>query len=329
MTIEEIAKKLNVSKSTVSRALSGKGRISQDTRERIRSFAREQGLLLEEKKEPTFNIGVLIPADAYSRNALFFQESLIGISEATSALDFHVLVASGAIHDITDVKNLVENNKVDAFILMRNVTGDKVIEYLIEKEFPTGLLGVCEYDEIIQIDINNYEAAENLTTMLINQDYQKFAFVGGNVDYRVNKDRYEGFASAITKYGLSIGQQSIYHNFAENSGLDNIIGEIMSSGVECIICADDVICVKILSRLQSRGYQVPKDISIASLYNSQILDYFSPAITAVNVPAHLVGNQLAKHVINRCLGKPFQAKAILDYEILFRKSTDKPNKFQL
>ena len=325
MTIAEMAKQLNVSKSTVSRALSGKGRISQETRERVQAFAREQGMHFNDRKTQTKNIGVLIPADAYSRNALFFQESLIGISEATSALDFHVLVASGAVHDITDVKNLVENNKVDAFILMRNVTGDKVIEYLMVQDFPTGLLGVCENDEIIQIDINNYDASEDLTTMLINKGYSKFAFIGGNIDYRVNMDRYEGFANAITKYGLSIGQQSVYHNVIENSGLDNMIGEIIASGVECIICADDVICVKILSRLQSRGYQVPNDISIASLYNSQILDYFSPAITAVNVSANRVGNLLAQQVINRNLGKSYKAKTIVDYEILFRRSTDKPN----
>lgn len=326
MTIEEIAKHFSVSKSTVSRALSGKGRIGKDTREKIRAFASEKGMLANESKELTYNIGVMIPADAYSRNALFFQESLIGISEATSARNFHVLVASGSMHDTTDVENLVENNRVDAFILMRNVANDKVIEYLQEKDFPTGLLGVSECDDIIQIDINNYGAAESLTTMLLNQGHRKFAFVGGLTDYLVNVDRYDGFASAITKYGLSIGQQKVYNNFVENSSLDAIIGEIMSSGVDCIICADDVICVKLLSRLQSDGYQVPNDISIASLYNSQILDYFSPAITAVNVSAQVVGNLLAQQVINRTLGKSYNPKTIVDYEILFRKSTSSPNK---
>ena len=94
MTVEEIANELGVSKSTVSRALSGKGRIGKATVARIQEYIAAQNVILKrrgEKKDPkkdekklvkTGNIGVVIPADAYTTSIPFFQECLLGISEA-------------------------------------------------------------------------------------------------------------------------------------------------------------------------------------------------------------------------------------------------------
>ena len=328
MTIEEIARHFGVSKSTVSRALSGKGRLSPSTREKIRSYAGEHGVAMNEDPtasgELTNNIGVVIPADAYTTNTPFFQEVLLGISEAASTHNFHVVIATGSIHDISDVKQLVERRRVDAMILLRNVQDDKAIDYLASKNFPTGLSGVCEYDEIIQLDTNNYEASESLSSILIGRGFRRFTFVIGNKDYQVNMDRYDGFARALTRQGLSVASQQVFVDFIDNSVIDDIIEAVKLGESDCIVCGDDVICVKLLSRLQAEGYRIPQDIAIASLYNSSILDFVTPAITAVSVSARLVGNQLAKQVINRCLGNPYSAKTLIDYEILFRRSTEKP-----
>lgn len=328
MTIEEIANKFNVSKSTVSRALSGKGRIGQETTEQIQAYAREHGMWPREKPKPkaefTHNIGVVIPADAYTTNIPFFQECLLGICEAASVLNYHVVIATGSVNDISDVQALVEKKRVDCIIIMRNIQCDQTIKYLTDNHFPAGLTGVCEHDEVIQVDVNNFEASESLTSMLINQGYRRFALVVGNVNYQVNLDRCEGFTSALDKHGLLRSDQIIYPNFVDNSFLDSIVSDMIAKRIECIICADDVICIKLLSRLQADGYRIPNDISIASLYNSSNLDCFTPAVTAVNVSAKLVGSMLAKQMINRCLGNQYNPKTLIDYEILFRKSAGKP-----
>lgn len=327
MTIEQIAKELGVSKSTVSRALSGKGRIGAQTRLKIQSYAREMGIWPEkqpdEEQVRTKNIGVVIPADAYTMSIPFFQECLLGISEAASMLQYYVMVIASPLNDISGIRTLVENGRVDGMILMRSVEDDRIIKYLTEIHFPTGLTGICDYEEVIQVDTDNEKAAENLTSLLIGQGYRRFAMVVGNAGYKVNADRCNGFYRALERYGIPGDQQLMYSNFINMELLDSIISDVFARKIECIVCADDVICTRLMSRLQAEGYRIPHDISIVSLYNSINLDCFSPAVTAVNISAKQIGNTIGKQMIQFLQGNEYSAKTILDYEILFRKSAGK------
>ena len=143
MTIEEIANELGVSKSTVSRALSGKGRIGKATIERIQAYVAAQDNLSnqygekkandEKKLVKTGNIGVVIPADAYTDSIPFFQECLLGISEAAASENYNVIITTGTATDYSGAKQLVEDHKVDGMILMRSYDEDLTLEYLIKQ----------------------------------------------------------------------------------------------------------------------------------------------------------------------------------------------------
>lgn len=103
MTLDEMAKSLGVSKSTVSRALSGKGRIGEETRERIREFARLQNnsrSRTQDETKATKNLGVILPADVYSNGGPYFQECILGICETATFLDYDVLIATGSANDV-------------------------------------------------------------------------------------------------------------------------------------------------------------------------------------------------------------------------------------
>lgn len=324
MTIEEIAKDLGVSKSTVSRALSGKGRIGIETRQRILAYAGLKGFRLPSEsraeKEKTHNIGVVIPVDAYTVNIPFFQECLLGISESAELLQHHVVITTGTVNDIRGIQNLVEKRRVDGIILLRSVEDDRLLKYLTDIRFPTGVTGICDYEEVIQVDTDNREAAERMTSLLVGQGYRRFAMVVGNITYKVNRDRCQGFYDALEKKGIAKEQQLVYPNFVNMELIDSIISDIFSRKVECIVCADDVICTRLMSRLQAEGYRIPKDISIVSLYNSSNLDCFSPAVTAVNISAKQIGNTMGKQMIRYLNGSEYSKKTMVDYDILFRKS---------
>ncbi len=326
MTIDDIAKELKVSKSTVSRALSGKGRIGEETRQKIKNFAQEKGFIYRQKPKTTLgktrNIGVVIPTDAYTTNIPFFQECLLGISESASVFQYHVVIATGAFDDISGVHSLVENKKADAIILMRNLQDDKILKYLTDLHFPTGLVGRCEYDEVLQVDSDNRGAAESLTSMLITKGYRKFAMIANNMTFRVDKERCNGFYTALAKHGLPKEEQLVYTNFGNVELIDGVINDIIREKVECIICADDVLCTRIMSRMQVEGYRIPMDIAIASLCNSANLNCFSPSVTAVNLSVKQMGNAIGNQMINYLMGNEYSKKSIVDYEILFRKSTD-------
>ncbi|MFU0826576.1 MAG: HTH lacI-type domain-containing protein [Lachnoclostridium sp.] len=325
MTLDEIARELGLSKSTVSRALSGKGRIGKETVELVQNYVKNLEQAAKEKKimeNSTHNIGVVLPADVYYGGGAYFQNCLLGICEAASMLGYNVLLTTRKHNDIYELQSLVENKKVDGIILTRSLEDDKALKYLTDIHFPVAVTGSCDYDDVIQVDTDNKEAAEKMTSMLISRGFRKFALFIKDMKFIVDKKRYDGFCKAILESGISMQNQLFYYGSVKMEFLDSIISNLISQKVECVICGDDVICTMIMSRLQAEGYRIPTDIAVASLYNSPNLDCYSPSVTSVNVAASQMGNIAGKQLIHCLLGRKYEIKTMVDYDILFRKSTN-------
>lgn len=327
MTMEEAARELGVSKSTISRALSGKGRIAESTREKIRMFAAENNLTVAKKEHcnmvQTYNLGVSLPEDVYDTSIPFFQECLLGICEIAAKNQFHVVITNRKGEDITGIKELVEKKKVDGIILTRCLEEDAAVKYLLKKKFPTALAGSCGSHKIIQVDCDNSSASKDLVASMIQIGYKRFAIILGNMKYSVNTRRMEGVQEALKEQGVLMEQQMVYTDFEKTDFLENMLEEIIDKKVECIICGDDVICTVITSGLQNSGYRVPKDVAVASLHNSVNLECFAPPITTVNVNAKDWGRMIGKQMINYLTGKVFQQRTYVNYEIQLKKSTTK------
>lgn len=323
MTFDEIAKELNVSKTTVSRALSGKGRIGEETKNRIIEYARQNGISVEKgtkNRNATKNIGVVLPADVYSSGAPYFQECILGVCETATFFDYDVVIATETTNNVSEIYSLVEKKKVDGIILTRNLEDNRGLKYLTDIDFPVGLTGITSYDSVIQVDTDNKAAAESLTSLLISKGYRKFALILDDMEYMVNKSRYGGFCEALKKNNIALESQEVISGPLRVDLFDNLFERLFAKKVECIICGDDVICTRTMSSLQALGYRIPKDISVASLYNSPNLDCFTPSVTSVNVSARQVGNVICRQMIQYLEGKEFQKRTMIDYEILVRKS---------
>ena len=326
MKQEEIARELGLSKSTVSRALSGKGRIGRETRIRIQNFIREQDAGEKEDtqaKTETRTLGVVFPNDIYANGHPYFLKCLLGICETTSLLDYNVMITVGTAQDISGIRKMVEQKKVDGVLLTRSLEDDKALRYLLEAKCPVGVTGLCEYGEVIQADIDNEGAAESLISLLIGKGFRKFALVVDNLSFHVNRSRYNGFYNAILKSGLQKENQAFYMGKFQKDLCDSVIQDMMAKKVECVVCGDDILCSQMFSRIQSKGYRIPRYIAVASLYNSSLLDSFLPLVTAVNSSARTVGNVIGKQMIQFLQGREYQKKTMIDYEILMRKSTER------
>ncbi len=324
MTLDEIAHELGLSKSTVSRALSGKGRIGKETIEKVRSFVREQEQAegKEMVKNSTKNIGVVLPADIYYGGGAYFQNCLLGICEAASMFGYNVLLTTRKQNIISELQQLVETKRVDGIILTRSIGNDRALQYLTEKNFPTAITGSCQYENVIQVDTDNEEAAEKMTSMLIGRGFRRLALLVKDINFIVDKKRYDGFCKALSKHGIPKQNQLFYNGLVEMEFLDSIIGNLIAQKIECVICGDDEVCTMIMSRLQAEGYRIPMDIAVASLYNSPNLECYSPAVTSVKVAASQMGNIAGKQMIQCLMGREYETKIMVDYDITFRKSTN-------
>ena len=140
-TIDDIARELGVSKTTVSRAISGKGRIGQATRERVLAFIKEHDYRpnvvargLAQRK--TYNIALLMPKDYVATEFLFFKDCMNGICEVASEYNYDIIISMIDGEDISQIQRLEANRKVDGIIVSRAVVSSKVQKYLKECREP-------------------------------------------------------------------------------------------------------------------------------------------------------------------------------------------------
>ena len=150
ITIADVAEALGVSKTTVSRAISGKGRIGQETRDRVLKYIEEhdykpnviaKGLA----QSKTYNLCVVMPGEYDVVDLTFFQECLFGIQEIAGIMEYDILLSICKNNDISSLERIISNRKVDGVILMRTFVEDRQIEYLQEKKVPFVTIGSSNY----------------------------------------------------------------------------------------------------------------------------------------------------------------------------------------
>ena len=194
ITIADIAEQLGISKTTVSRAISGKGRISEATRQRVKAYMEEnnykpnviaQGLA----KSKTYNIGVVMPSDYGIEDMSYFQNCLVGLQEMASLYGYDIILTVCNNNDLGQLERIVSNSKVDGVILMRTLIEDEAVKMLLEQEFPFVVIGLSGYNNVIQIEHNHFEGCKELTSMLLMKNLKRIAVIGGSKAHMVTSSR--------------------------------------------------------------------------------------------------------------------------------------------
>lgn len=327
ITIGDIAEDLGLSKTTISRAISGKGRIGTDTVQKVQDYIKEHNykpnvIAKGLAQSKTYNIGVILPADANIIEIPFFQSCLMGICEAAASLDYDVVVTTVTEDDITLLKRLINNRKVDGVILTRSLVNDIPARYLKETGIPVVLIGSNEDDSIIQIDSNHIAGCSELTSILIRSGYEHMALLAGNQNHMVNRNRYEGFLKAHRDLNLPVDETMIFLDMNNKMLINKAVSQIMEKGVDCIVCSDDFICLRALAKLEEDNIKIPDMVKVASFYNSAQLESHNPPITALSINVEELGITAGKHLIEMISGEPVAHKSLINYEIVLKRSTN-------
>ena len=324
ITISDVAEELGLSKTTISRAISGKGRISKETVDRVQKYIEEHNytpnvIAKSLAQSKTYNIGVVLPADSNLTEIPFFQSCLLGICEVAASRDYDVIVATVADNDISHLVRILNNNKVDGVILSRSLVNDISATYLKERGIDFVIIGSTEDAEIVQIDNDHHAACKELTSLLIMQGMRKIALIGGNMQHVVSQNRYKGFVDALEKQNISLDY--VYNNIISKSDVDRAVNDVIKKEADCIICMDDMICSHVIAKLNDEDVKIPSDIRVASFYDSAFLESYKPAVTALKFNVKELGIEAGKVLLDMLEGNEVPKKTLLTYEISLKAST--------
>lgn len=327
LTVGTIAQELGISKTTVSRALSGKGRISSETRARVAEYVRMAGYEAVStsnklERRPTHNLSLVIPPHFVQLDLPFLRKCMGGVCRMAAQREYDVLLCYASKDSGTSqLERQLAANKVDGVILSRTLLNDPCLELVRGYGVPYVALGWLEDPNALQMDNDHVGAAQELTRILLQMGLQRIVYLGNRAEYTVNMDRMKGFRMAMAEYGLEVGPDMIFSELDSEEKRVDALEAALEQHPECLLCGDDSLAFSVLKDLRQRGISVPGQLRLASLYDSELLTETVPTITAVQFDAPALGAAACRILLDSMVGRDVVPRQTLGYQVVLREST--------
>ena len=323
LTIGDIADALGVSKTTVSRAISGKGRVSSETKARVRRYITEHhytpsAIAKALAKSTTYNISVVLPGECSMIWLPFYQNCLNGIVSLASSMEYDVLITPVFNDDISQLQRAVANHKVDGVIV--TIDNKAVIKYLKEVQIPFVGIDVMD-EEVVCVGGDLYGGARELTNMLIAKGCKNIGLIGGDSSSIFNQKCFQGFKDAFLDTSMQYNEDLIYLDVECAEKTEQAVAELLRKKADCIVCMNDTICIYAINKIKAENIKISEDIKIASFYNSDLLNLVTSSITAIDFDLMGIGKESFKILYDMLNGRKIRRKNLLGYNVLIKDST--------
>ncbi|KAA1248114.1 LacI family DNA-binding transcriptional regulator [Aquimarina sp. RZ0] len=336
VTLKLIAKELDVSISTVSKALKDSAEISMDTRQKVKAFAKlynykPNNIALSLKNRKTKTIGIIIPEIVHH----FFTTVIGGVEKVANEKGYNVIICSSNNSFDKEVINLemLASGSADGFILsVAKETQQKRDYHHIEETMSQGM-PVVLFDRIIdelvcdKVIIDDGKGAQVATNHLLSLGCKKIAILT-TVDYiSVGKLRTNGYLRALRVYDIPFRDDYIL----KIEDVDNCETEISdfleNKDIDAIFAVNELFAVTAAKILDKQGKKIPNDVAIVGFTDGILSKHFIPSLTTVSQHGEEMGIRSARLLIDKLEADdnvPEEYKTvIIDTSLIQRESTKK------
>ena len=310
VTIYDIAQKLALSSSTVSRGLQDNPTINLKTRERIQEAARELGyrhntFASSLRKQKTNTIGVII----HELNSSFITSVLAGIEKVTSETGYDILIAHSSESFEKESANALNlfHKRVDGIIasLSLETKGLNHFKQFEEKGIPVVYFDrVEDKSESVKVVIDNHRGGYQATQHLIDQGCKRIVLVTANLQRNVYDQRYKGYRQALSDNAIPFNKNYVLiKDLSEQCGIEAALQIIkMSPMPDGAFFTNDFSAAVCMKTLKAYGLRIPDDIAIVGFNNDTIGKIVEPQLTTINYPGTEMGEVAARHLTNYLRG---------------------------
>lgn len=325
-TLKQIAKELNVSVSTVSKALNDSPEISEQTKIKIKEYAKLKnykpnviGLNLKNRKTKT--IGVIIPNILNS----FFAKVFSGIEKVADKKGYNVItcISNESLEKEIHTLEMLSNGTIDGFILSVSQEAQKLQDYshfsaIINDGTPIVMFDrIADEVECDKVVVDDFDSALNSTQHLINLGCKNIALISSVDNLSVGKLRADGYLKALKDNNIPVNEKIILRTDSEDD-MKSKIDAIFDNKIDAIFALDENDSVAALRVSLKKGYRVPEDISIIGFADGILASRrLSPSLTTVSQHGIEIGEVAAKRLIARLEEKEGETS---DYETIVIKT---------
>ncbi|WP_053976690.1 LacI family DNA-binding transcriptional regulator [Mangrovimonas xylaniphaga] len=332
-TIYDIAKKLDITAATVSRALNNNPKISKATRELVLKTAQKMNyepnkLAVALKSGKSNNVGVIVPR--IDRN--FFSTVIRGIEEELHPHGYHVIICQTHNDQDLEAKNLeaLLNAQVDGIMISAsNVALDEnhIIHKIIQKNVP-----LIFFDRkknipgVSSVTINDYEAAYNATKHLIDQGCQNIAHIGGDRSIEIYDERFSGYKQALIDNGFEYNEDYVELVRSKVEEGKKAAKKLMKLNPkpDGIFSSSDPVILGAIQEMTSQGVKIPEDCAVVGFSNEPFTKFMELPITSVDQSPLEMGKitaQVFLEQVNNTNNVKVEKKVVLSPELMIRKSS--------
>lgn len=324
-TMKELADKIGVSQSTVSRVINGDPRISKKTAEMVKKHIDEIGFYPNSNARnlvsgKSFAIGLVInAADEASFSNNFFNRSIFAIEKVVqkNRNSLMILNFSSAVSD-NQFEKLVLEKKVDGVILPSSIVDDSIISILNRAKIAFIIMGEPreKYKALTWVDIDNKEGAQLATSLFKKENLKKQILIIDGNDKIFNQRRIEGFKNSLDKNQL----EGVILN-SEDDNWENEVILNVRIGDTGIVCGNNFIAHKVIKVLKKHKIVINRDVQLITFDNYPLAEYLDPPITAIDVDTFHLGELTATTLFEMISGNKKIKNKYIKNKLFIRDTT--------
>jgi LacI family transcriptional regulator len=334
ITIYDLAKKLNISIATVSRALKDDPVVSKKTKKKIADLAQEMGYRSNNfarnlRNQKTNTIGVIVPR----LNSYFMSTVIAGIESIANKEGYNLIISQSSESfdkEMASAKTMF-NNRVDGVLVSLAYDTENLAHFnsFFKRHIPLIFFDrVVEDENSTNILIDNRKAAYEATTHLIKQGCKRIVHITATPKRNVYVDRLQGYKHALTDNDIAFREDYvIISNLSQEAGAI-AAQEILQMNPlpDAVFVANDNCAVGCMLALKHAGIKIPEDIAFVGFNNDPVSKVIEPNLTTINYPGYEMGEVAARNLINHLNGKATIQSTntiILRSELVIRDSSKK------
>jgi len=308
-TLKQIAKELNVSVSTVSKALNDSPEISEQTKIKIKEYAKLKnykpnviGLNLKNRKTKT--IGVIIPNILNS----FFAKVFSGIEKVADEKGYNVImcISNESLEKEAHTLEMLSNGTIDGFILSVSEEAQKQNEYGHFKDIINDGTPIVMFDRIAEgvecdkVVVDDFDSALDSTQRLLDLGCKNIVLLSSVDNLSVGKLRFQGYLKALEKNNISINENLIIRTNSEEDLKEKMEVIFANNKIDGIFALEENDSVAALKMGLKKGYKIPEELCIIGFADGILASRrLSPSLTTVSQHGIEIGEEAAKLLINR------------------------------
>lgn len=307
-TIKDIANRLGVSVSTVSKGLNGASDISEELRQMVLDTAVEMGYSTKRsRKVENRKLAIFIENMDYETKDQFGYDIVLGFKQNAFRHNWDVSVIP-----VTPAFQLAE--KYDTYLLKNGFCGAFLIGFALHdewmKQLETTTMPTVLFDNYIRknpnvayIGTDSYEGIDAAVDHLYTLGHKKIAFLNGSLHSMVSEQRQEAYYMSMKEHGLDIIKELTAYGYYVADTAKYHVPTFLGAGATAIICGNDLIASGVIAECKARGFRVPEDISVVGFDDIPLSAHLEPPLTTIRQEraelgkcAYVILNSLVHHI---------------------------------